>query len=375
MLNRFFNGSSPSVPPMYSVGVGDTDDSGTGQKLGLMSKVPFTSGMLFSKSRADTPAANSRCGWVRAKDTGASKHYVTRLQVENFGTVVVGAVHFKAGPNDPASCAQREGQALVFIDAVQSLVNATRDSSGSPPHVIVTGDFNDFTNDPAARDSESNDANSRVLQWIQERLDLRPVSTIVPQADRFTYSASSSFPASQLDHMLVSPSLFSQLHSVSINRSASIFPSLTDHAPLIAVFDVNTQRAVPPATAQCSWLPFQPPACGCGGTCPIMTPSPAATACPSTAAVQASPAAAAGAASEGSAGGVTAGTVALSAAATFFVGLAIGVVLMGARCSGSSCSWHGRPAGRTLGGKHRVARTAGPLAAESELPAFSSQVT
>ncbi len=221
MLNRFFNGSSPSLPHVYTIGVGDTDDSGTGQKLGLMSKVPFTSGMLFSKARADTPAPNSRCGWVRSKDTGASKHYVTRLQAANFGPIVVGGVHFKAGPNDPASCAQREGQATVFINAMQSLVNATRASSGTPPHIIVTGDFNDFTNDPAARDLESNDANSRVLQWIQERLDLRPVTAIVPKAQRYTYGASSSFPASQLDHMLVSPSLFSK---VSVPRPPPFSP-------------------------------------------------------------------------------------------------------------------------------------------------------
>ncbi|CAE7945918.1 unnamed protein product [Symbiodinium sp. KB8] len=290
MLNRLFNGSSPALPPVYSVAVGRSDDTGTGQHLGLLSRVPFT------------------------------------VSAPPFGTIILGGVHFKSAPNDPPSCAQREGQAQVFVNAVQAALDAV----SGPAHVVVFGDFNDFSN--AVPDVSGSQANSRVLEWVTRRLDLRAVAHTVPQDDRHTWGPSSSFPASQLDHMLVSPSLFRHLASVDIYRNASTFPSLSDHAPIIATFTQSANRAVPDLPSACAFLPFSPPSCGCApapACSPSAAPSPDASPSP-PATPSASPSTSPAAPSGGSsgkgpdAGGVSPGATGGIAVGTFLVGLAVG---------------------------------------------------
>lgn len=326
MLNRLFNGSSPALPPVYSVAVGRSDDTGTGQHLGLLSRVPFTAPLAFSTARADIPLNDSRCGWVGSKTTGASKHYVAQVSAPPFGTIILGGVHFKSAPNDPPSCAQREGQAQVFVNAVQAALDAV----SGPAHVVVFGDFNDFSN--AVPDVSGSQANSRVLEWVTRRLDLRAVAHTVPQGDRHTWGPSSSFPASQLDHMLVSPSLFRHLASVDIYRNASTFPSLSDHAPIIATFTQSANRTVPDLPSACAFLPFSPPSCGCApapACSPSAAPSPDASPSP-PATPSASPSTSPAAPSGGSsgkgpdAGGVSPGATGGIAVGTFLVGLAVG---------------------------------------------------
>lgn len=62
---------------------------------------------------------------VHAGDTGVSKHFVATWRSVAIGNVAVNlallAVHFKAFPKDPKSCAQREAQAVVARRLLQNL--------------------------------------------------------------------------------------------------------------------------------------------------------------------------------------------------------------------------------------------------------------
>lgn len=61
-------------------------------------------------------------------DTGVSKHFVARWERVRLGgtslRLAVVAVHFKAFPTDPRSCAQREAQAALVRREVAALAAA-----------------------------------------------------------------------------------------------------------------------------------------------------------------------------------------------------------------------------------------------------------
>jgi len=136
----------------YAPYVVGSSDSATRQQIGMLSRLRPQVAPQRTQHREPYPMPGSGCGYydvsTGSKTTGVSKHYWTVFDVPGLGgkELLVVAAHLKARPNDPQSCAQREGQAAVLATAVQE--------HGAGRHVIVIGDLNDF--DPDVADSSGN---------------------------------------------------------------------------------------------------------------------------------------------------------------------------------------------------------------------------
>jgi endonuclease/exonuclease/phosphatase family metal-dependent hydrolase len=216
-------------------------DSATRQQMGLLSRLSPLTGMALQRSenRCGFPSPLSGCGFTgRPKTTGVSKHFFTVFAVPGLGRelLVVGA-HLKARPNEPRSCAQREGQAQVLADLVRehALDRVPR------RHVILLGDLNDF--DAATLDAAGSSPRSTVLRSLTEGLGLRSAAERLPQHERWTWQGS-RHPRAALDHILLSEELFSRLDDVQVGTSAEVDgDAASDHRPLLVSLRLNSSSA------------------------------------------------------------------------------------------------------------------------------------
>ena len=202
----------------------DGQDSFTGQDVGLLSRIDVE----------DVGRTNTRVPvGVTDQTYGVSKNLWARMTLAGMPVTVIG-VHFLARPLDAERAPRREAQAEVIRQLVAAEMAQGRE-------VIVMGDFNDF--DDAAIDR----AGSRPVTDVMARIksagpgpedDLRSVMAEVPQAERFTslYDRNSNDvieegELSAIDHILLSPDLFSRLREV---RYAHVHDprEVSDHFPL-----------------------------------------------------------------------------------------------------------------------------------------------
>lgn len=178
-----------------------------------------------------------------------SKHYISSLNVSEFGQVAVIGVHFRAYPTDPRPCAQREAQAEVIADLVRehghasfalTVDNNTFDrlrfsgscsaasntsssatnTDGPFPYdalniswareVVVLGDLNDLDN--RIPDIARNRPTSRALDALRA-VGLYSVADMLPQTQRWTWGRPDSTDPrpSMLDHVFVSPGLYQKV--------------------------------------------------------------------------------------------------------------------------------------------------------------------
>ena len=153
------------------------------------------------------------------------------------GEILLVAVHLKARPTQPKSCAKREAQAAL----VEEIVRA----HGQGRHIIVLGDFNDFDGEADGMDRSSNVPTSNVLSRLTRRRSsedagwqgLYSVGKLLPQAERATWSGP-HYPDAMFDFILVSQGLRERIDGVWVDRNASSW-QVSDHQPLVVKFRVD----------------------------------------------------------------------------------------------------------------------------------------
>jgi len=221
-------------------------DSSTGQNVGVLTKIDPKTDLMRNEDRQEYPISGSTCGYTGSSGTsGVSKHYYTTITVNNISIAIVGA-HLLAYPTDPDRCASREAQALVLQDSIYSLYSKGYE-------IIVLGDFNDY--DGQVLDINSNKPISQVLEILKGnagtytgKYNLRPVSELINQSDRYTEWWDSNANCKQdksdlsmIDHILVSTGLYKRISNVFAYHGYTQYCNTynSDHWPVVVDFDFS----------------------------------------------------------------------------------------------------------------------------------------
>ncbi|OZC02882.1 endonuclease/exonuclease/phosphatase family protein [Rubricoccus marinus] len=209
----------------YSAYLVPGQDSFTGQNIGLLSNIPVDE---VGRTDVRLPVG------VSDQRYGVSKNMWARLTIAGRPVTLIG-VHFLARPLDAERAPRRETQAEVIRQLVEAEMAMGRE-------VVVLGDFNDFDDETLDR------AGSVPVTDVMARIkragpspddDLRNAMAEVPQAERFTslYDRNNNDvieegELSAIDHILLSPGLYSRLREV---RYAPVHDprEVSDHFPLV----------------------------------------------------------------------------------------------------------------------------------------------
>lgn len=209
----------------YTVHFVQGKDTFTGQDLVLLARVPV----------AEIGRTDERAPVAGSDDTyGVSKNLWARLDLAGVPTTIVG-VHFLSRPDDTSRKGNREAQAEVIRRFIAQ-------ESADGRAVIVLGDLNDF--DDATPDRYGNRPITDVLARIKRAGDgpgddLKNVMAEVEQARRFTafwdrngndWVDEGEFSA--IDHILLSPALYSRLREVHFVHAHNPMVA-TDHFPIV----------------------------------------------------------------------------------------------------------------------------------------------
>jgi len=200
-------------------------DTATGQNVGLITRVDPSINLARTDKRADFPVAGSNCGYSTEGDSGVSKHFYTRFDVQNLDAplVIIGA-HLIAFPVEPSRCAQREAQATVLRDL------AKEQAHDKGYHLIMLGDFNDY--DSSFLDAANDVPLSKALQIMKtdssgKTLMLNVGSKISTQSKRWSswYDKNDNCKHTPdedtlIDHILISNSLTPHLSTQEIEHDA-----------------------------------------------------------------------------------------------------------------------------------------------------------
>lgn len=221
-------------------------DTGTGQNVGMLTKVDPLVSLYRSEEKVSYPISGTKCGSTTASGTtGVSKHYITEFKIASMNVAMIGA-HLLAIPTDPARCVQREGQAQVLQNIVSSYIQKGYE-------VIVIGDMNDY--DAEVLDLNSDKPTSRVLDFLKG-LDgdkkgtytLTNVATKIAQSERYSdwwdsdnnCNTSSQKDLSMIDHILVTSGINKKITNAYIYHGYKEYCGKwdSDHWPV--VIDINT---------------------------------------------------------------------------------------------------------------------------------------
>ena len=202
----------------------DGQDTFTGQDVGLLSRIAVE----------DVGRTNERVPvGVSDQTYGVSKNMWARMTIGGVPVTLIG-LHFLARPLDAERAPRREAQAEVIRRLVEAEMAQGRE-------VVVLGDFNDF--EPDVLDRAGSRPVTRVMATIKSagpgpEDDLRNVLGEIPQADRFTalYDRAGDEiieegELSAIDHILLSPGLYSRLREV-VYAHVHDPREVSDHFPL-----------------------------------------------------------------------------------------------------------------------------------------------
>jgi exonuclease III len=221
-------------------------DTGTGQNVGILTKVDPLVSLYRSEEKIAYPISGTKCGSTTASGTtGVSKHYITEFKLGSINVAMIGA-HLLAIPTDPSRCVQREGQAQVLQNIVSSYIEKGYE-------VILIGDMNDY--DAEVLDLNSDKPTSRVLD-IMKGLDgekkgtytLTNIATKIAQSERYSdwwdsdnnCNTSSQKDLSMIDHILVTANINKKIMNAYIYHGYKEYCGKwdSDHWPV--VIDINT---------------------------------------------------------------------------------------------------------------------------------------
>ena len=221
-------------------------DTGTGQNVGMLTRVdPFVN-LYRSEEKVSYPIAGSKCGTTNSSGTtGVSKHYITEFGIGKMNVALIG-IHLLAIPTDPSRCVQREGQAQVIQNIVSSYIQKGYE-------VIVIGDMNDYDGD--VLDLNGNIPTSRVLNILKGQdgekkgnYSLNNMVVKIAQDERYSEwwdsdnncDTTSSSDLSMIDHVLVSSGIEKKISNVYMYHGYKEYCGKwnSDHWPV--VLDINT---------------------------------------------------------------------------------------------------------------------------------------
>lgn len=217
-------------------------DTGTGQNVGMITRLDPIVNLYRSEIKFNYPIENSNCGYFppNPESTGVSKHYITEFV---FGTMNVALIsaHLIAIPTEPSRCSQREAQATILQNIIYSYIQKQYE-------IIMIGDFNDY--DGETLDVNNNKPLSNVLQILKGsagtyagEYTLYSVANNIVQTERYSdwwdsdnnCNTASSNDYSMIDHILVTESINKNIINTFIYHGYPEFCGKynSDHYPLI----------------------------------------------------------------------------------------------------------------------------------------------
>ncbi len=202
-------------------------DTFTGQDIGILTRFPALESFRTDERRTSG-----------SEEKGVSKNLIATFEVGDVRFGMVG-LHFLSGPTRTDRVDARQAQALVIRAAAREL-------AARGLEVIVLGDFNDYEDEPAARDHANNEPITNVLATVRTMDpgdpddDLINVAVFAPRAQRYTafYDKNDNevfeLPgeASSIDHILLSPGLAERVEDVTFLLGHDPV-TVSDHFPII----------------------------------------------------------------------------------------------------------------------------------------------
>jgi exonuclease III len=216
-------------------------DTGTGQNVGMLSRVDPLINLYRTELKRNYPLNGSKCGYTGSQSSsGVSKHYITEFKFNGMNVAFISA-HFIAIPTDPARCAQREAQASVLQTVIADYIVKNYE-------VIVLGDFNDY--DAEILDVNSDKPTSIVLDILKgfkgdlaNSYELHNIAEQIPQNERYSdwwdsdnnCNTTSKNDYSMIDHVLVTDAIRKNVENVFIYHGYDEYCGKydSDHYPVI----------------------------------------------------------------------------------------------------------------------------------------------
>jgi len=192
-------------------------DTATGQNVGMISKINPISDLYRSDNRYDYPIDGTKCSYDGSGSEGISKHFVSEFVLNDVNVAMI-SLHLLAFPSRQDRCVEREAQAKVAEEIIESYVERNYE-------IIVIGDFNDY--DPNILDLNDDVPISQVIDIIKgnsnDKFSLYNVNELVEQKYRYSnwwdknnncYSTSDELVL--IDHIFLSKGLYDKISNVSI---------------------------------------------------------------------------------------------------------------------------------------------------------------
>jgi exonuclease III len=227
----------------YNVYLKKGTDTGTGQNVGMLTKIDPLVSLYRTENRFSYPIEGSKCGSTYtsgSQDTGVSKHYITEFTFTELQIAFISA-HLIAIPTDPERCAQREAQAMVLQEMIYNYLLKDYE-------IIFIGDLNDY--DAEVLDLNGNQPLSQVLDILKGysgvyagQYELFSVAENIVKTERFSdwwdsdnnCNTSSQKDYSMIDHILVTEPIKKYIKNVFLYHGYDEYCGTynSDHYPLI----------------------------------------------------------------------------------------------------------------------------------------------
>jgi len=219
-------------------------DTGTGQNVGMLTRVDPLKTLYRTELKYNYPIPNSNCGYTGAATTsGVSKHYITEFKFGDMDVAFI-AAHLIALPTDPPRCAQREAQASVL----QTVIH---DYTSKNYEVIMLGDFNDF--DAEVLDMNNNMPKSMAIDILKGlrgdfsgKYELYSIAETIVQSERYSdwydsdnnCNTASKKDYSMIDHVLVTAGIRKNIVNTTIYHGYDEYCGTynSDHYPVVVDF-------------------------------------------------------------------------------------------------------------------------------------------
>jgi endonuclease/exonuclease/phosphatase family metal-dependent hydrolase len=217
-------------------------DTGTGQNVGMISRIDPSTNLYRNEMKMNYPIENSKCGYYPStpESTGVSKHYITEFVVGSTHIALISA-HLIAIPTEPSRCSQREAQALILQTIIYDYIQKHYE-------IIMIGDFNDY--DGETLDVNNNKPLSSVLQILKGyagnyagSYSLHSVAENIVQNERYSdwwdsddnCNTASSKDYSMIDHVLVTEAINKNIINVFIYHDYPEYCGKynSDHYPVV----------------------------------------------------------------------------------------------------------------------------------------------
>jgi exonuclease III len=235
-------------PSTYTSYLKKGTDTGTGQNVGMLTKIDPLVSLYRSEEKVSYPISGTQCGTTTASgSTGVSKHYITEFNIGTMKVAMIGA-HLLAIPTDPTRCVQREGQAQVIQNIVSSYFQQGYE-------IILIGDMNDYDGSTDSSDVNANKPVSRVLDILKgldgnkkDTYHLTNIASKLTKTERYSdwwdsdnnCNTSSQNDVSMIDHILVTDSIKNKIINAFVYHGYNIYCGKIDSDHWPVVIDINT---------------------------------------------------------------------------------------------------------------------------------------